>query len=134
MRIAVATADGVSISQHFGQSTGFIVFDTDGTKVTNRELRANGQTPHAQGICHPGQPAGEPAAPGAHGHTGVAGLLHDCKMVLCGGMGAGAAEALRRLGIQPLLLPVSCTADEAVAQYLAGTITPQPAGFCQCQH
>jgi predicted Fe-Mo cluster-binding NifX family protein len=134
MRIAVATTDGASVSQHFGHSTGFIVFETEGTQIKSRELRTNGNTPHAQGICRPDQTAPPPAGPGAHSHTGVAGLLGDCEMVLCGGMGAGAAEALRRLGIKPLLLSVSCTADEAVAQYLAGTITPQPAGFCQCQH
>jgi predicted Fe-Mo cluster-binding NifX family protein len=49
-------------------------------------------------------------------------------------MGAGAAQALRQQGIQPLLLSVACTADEAVAQYLKGALSAAPAEFCQCQH
>jgi predicted Fe-Mo cluster-binding NifX family protein len=49
-------------------------------------------------------------------------------------MGAGAAQALRRQGIQPLLLSAPSTADEAVAQYLSGALSATPAEFCQCQH
>jgi len=41
MKIAVATIDGISLSQHFGQSKGFVVFDTEGTAV-------RGGIPHHQ--------------------------------------------------------------------------------------
>jgi predicted Fe-Mo cluster-binding NifX family protein len=136
MKIAVATTDGVSISQHFGQSAGFIVFEVDGTNVKQRELRTNNQTLHDQGICQHHGPEQEQAlhGHGAHSHAGITGMLGDCKVVLCGGMGAGAAQALRQQGIQPLLLSVTCTADEAVSQYLKGALITTPTEFCKCQH
>jgi predicted Fe-Mo cluster-binding NifX family protein len=135
MKIAVATADGVSISQHFGQSSGFIVFDVEGKNVTHQESRTNEQTPHAQGICQHGhdQPQGQDGQ-SAHNHTGILAMIGDCEIVLCGGMGGGAAQALRQAGIRPVILPATGSADDAVSQYLNGTISEVQSGFCQCQH
>jgi predicted Fe-Mo cluster-binding NifX family protein len=130
MKIAVATIDGVSLSQHFGRSAGFVVFELDGKIVKTRELRTNDRTPHAQGLCnHDGQHQHQ-----AHSHAGILGLLEDCEIVLCGGMGAGAAQALAENGIQPILLPEPCSADEAVAQFLNGSARPVESGFCACKH
>jgi len=131
MKIAVATIDGVSISQHFGRSAGFIVFEVEDKLIKSRELRTNNHTPHAQGLCH-----GEHHEHGTHthGHDGVVGLLHDCSVVLCGGMGAGAAQALAQQGIQSFVLPSPCPADEAVTQYLHGALPAVSSAFCGCQH
>ena len=52
MKIAVATIDGIALSQHFGQSKGFVVFDVEDSTVRSRELRTNADTPHNQGICN----------------------------------------------------------------------------------
>jgi len=41
MKIAVATIDGISLSQHFGQSKGFVVFDVEGSTVRSREFRTS---------------------------------------------------------------------------------------------
>jgi nitrogen fixation protein NifB len=125
MKIAVATTDGTSMSQHFGQSTGFIVFEAEGAVVKSREFKGNQQTPHAQGLCD-----------GEHGHNhgGIVELLQNCDLVLCGGMGAGAAQALSARGIKAVIVPSSCSADEAVSRYLAGSIGETSAPFCNCQH
>ena len=77
MKIAVATVDGESVSQHFGQSTGFIVFEVEDQQVMSRILRTPGDTPHNEGVCH-GQGAG------------VLGLLQGCNVLIVGGMGGGA--------------------------------------------
>lgn len=129
MKIAVATNDGNSISQHFGQSTGFIIFEVEGTEVRNRQFRSMSQTPHEQGLCDHG-PAKDP---GAQNRASIPELLRDCKIVLCGGMGAGAAQALGRLGIEPLIV-AAVSADDAVASYLRGTLTRSSASLCHCQH
>jgi predicted Fe-Mo cluster-binding NifX family protein len=130
MKIAVATTDGVSLSQHFGQSKGFVVFDIDGATVLARELRTNDDTPHNQGICnHEGQ-----NQPGSHGHGSILDLLGDCAVLLCGGMGAGAAQSLRANGINPVVLPGVRSADDAVADYINGNAATVAAGFCNCQH
>ena len=136
MKIAVATADGVSVSQHFGQSAGFIVFEVEGKSVTHRESRTNEQTPHAQGICqhgHDHQPQGQHEQ-SAHNHTGILAMIGDCEIVLCGGMGGGAAQALRQAGIRPVILPTAGLADDVVSQYLNGTVSEVESGFCQCKH
>jgi predicted Fe-Mo cluster-binding NifX family protein len=129
VKIAVATTDGVSLSQHFGQSKGFVVFEVDGLTVQSRELRTNDDTPHNQGICnHEGQNQQ------GRSHGSILDLLSDCGVVLCGGMGAGAAQAMTANGIKPVILPGACSADDAVASYMSGNVPVAPAGFCNCNH
>lgn len=130
MRIAVATIDGTSMSQHFGRSKGFVVFEVDGNTIRARALRSNHHTPDAQGLCD--GPKGHEHQ--QHDHGGIVELLKDCDVVLCGGMGAGAAAALTKHGIKAFVISGSCSADEALTRYLDGTIAPEPAGFCACRH
>ncbi len=124
MKIAVATVDGESVSQHFGQSTGFIVFEVEGQQVKSRILRTPADTPHNEGVCH-----GE----GNHG-GGALGLLQECSVLICGGMGGGAAAAVQNVGIQPVLLPGVLNAEAAVKTFLEGKGSDAAAGFCQCDH
>ncbi len=134
MKVAVATIDGVSISQHFGRSTGFVVFEIEGKSVKSRELITNDRTPHAQGLCDGQHEHGTRHEHGTHSHVGIVELLGNCDIVLCGGMGGGAAQALSQQGIQPVIVPGACSAEEALAQYLNGTATPAHTGFCNCGH
>lgn len=130
MKVAVATIDGNSLSQHFGQSKGFVVFEVENTTVVSREFRTNNHTPHAQGLCnHDGH-----HEHGTHSHANILGLLGDCNFVLCGGMGAGAAQALRNLGIEPVILQGTLSAEDAVACYISGTATINRSGTCNCHH
>jgi predicted Fe-Mo cluster-binding NifX family protein len=130
VKIAVATIDGVSLSQHFGQSKGFVVFEVEGTTVQSQEVRTNNDTPHNQGICnHDGQ-----QMQGAQGHASMLDLLSDCTVLLCGGMGAGAARSLTANGIKPVILPGARSAYDAVVSYISGNASAVPAGFCNCQH
>ena len=130
MKIAVATIDGVSLSQHFGQSKGFVVFDVDGSTVQNREFRTNDKTPHNQGICnHEGQ-----NQQGMQGHASIFELLKDCDVVLCGGMGAGAAQSMTANGIKPVTLAGAYSADDAVKTYISGNAPIVTSAFCNCQH
>lgn len=130
MKIAVATIDGISLSQHFGQSKGFVVFDVEGSTVLSREFRANGDTPHNQGICnHEGQ-----HQQGTKGRGGILDLLSDCGVVLCGGMGAGPAQFMTANGLKPVVLPGARSADDAMAVYLSGNLPDAQPGFCNCQH
>ncbi len=133
MKIAVAVTDGSSVSQHFGRSAGFLVFEVQDKQIKSRELRSNHHTPHAQGLCH-GEQHQHGMGAHSHGHDGVVGLLHDCAVVLCGGMGAGAAQALAQQGIQPFVLPPGHSAEEAVTLYLQGSTQAVPAGLVACEH
>ncbi len=133
MKVAVATIDGVTMSQHFGRSAGFVVFDLDGKNVKSKEVRTNDRTPHAQGLCH-GKHEHGAAEHGSHSHVGVVELLGDCDVVLCGGMGAGAAQALSLQGIQPVIVTAVNTTDEALTEYLNGKGLSAASGFCNCKH
>jgi predicted Fe-Mo cluster-binding NifX family protein len=134
MKVAVATIDGVSVSQHFGRSTGFVVFEVEGTTIAGRELKTNDRTPHAQGLCTGHHEDGAAHEHAGHSHAGVVDLLAGCSVVLCGGMGGGAAYALSQHGIQPVIVSGACSAEEALSQYLKGAATPASSGFCNCGH
>ncbi len=133
MKIAVASIDGTSVSQHFGQSRFFIVFDVADGKVVGREVRDNTFTPHAQGQCH-GHGHEHGAEQGhheGHSHAAVVGALQDCQALLCRGMGGRAATELQAGGIRPLVFVDDLSPEEAVSQLVAGTLKAAST-FCRC--
>jgi predicted Fe-Mo cluster-binding NifX family protein len=127
MKIAVASADGVSISQHFGRSQCFIVFDVADGKATTHEVRDNTYTAHAKGECK----GGEHHHDQPHSHADIVAALHDCQVVLCGGMGWRAAEELQANGIRPIMVDAATTPEQAVQDLLGGKLKPTT-GFCRC--
>ncbi|MDT8067044.1 MAG: NifB/NifX family molybdenum-iron cluster-binding protein [Terriglobia bacterium] len=134
MKVAVATTDGTLLSQHFGRSMGFVIFDVEGKDFHRRELRANNHTPHAQGQCghHDGQHHGEHQ--GTHHHNSIVELLSDCSFVLCGGMGAGAVSALRANGIQPVMVRGAHSVEDAMTAHLKGNAAIMETGACDHSH
>jgi predicted Fe-Mo cluster-binding NifX family protein len=132
MKIAVASIDGTNVSEHFGQSRFFIVFDvTEDGKVAGREVRDNTFTPHAQGQCQGHGHGEEHGHHGAHSHAVVVGALADCRALLCRGMGGRAAAELQANGTQAIVFVDDLSPEDAVAQLLAGTLKVATS-FCQC--
>ena len=110
MKIAVTYQAGM-IFQHFGHSQQFKLYEVENGKVIESKIvDTNGQ-----------------------GHGALAGFLSDCHadILICGGIGAGAQSALSEAGIQ-IFGGVSGSADEAVQNYLSGTLQYDPAA--QCSH
>lgn len=110
MKIAVPYENG-AIFQHFGHSQQFKLYDAADGKVTaSRVIGTNGQ-----------------------GHGALAGLLSQEKadVLICGGIGAGAQNALAAAGVR-VFGGVSGTADEAVQSFLNGTLVFNP--NVQCSH
>lgn len=124
MKIAVASMDGSSVSQHFGQSRSFIVFEMDGQQIKGRELRSGESTPHNDGVCH-----GEASKQG-----GMAGMLAGCDVLICGGMGAGAANAVQQMGVKPVIVPGVPSPEQAVALFVEGKIDSAAVSLCNCHH
>lgn len=108
MKIAVTYADG-NIFQHFGHTEQFKVYEAE-----------NGQIISAKVISTNGS-----------GHGALAVLLSDLQVdtLICGGIGAGAQNALAQAGIK-LYGGVSGNADEAVAALLAGKLEFNPDVHC----
>ena len=112
MRIAVTYADGM-IFQHFGHTQQFKVYEVQDNKIVASEIvDTNGS-----------------------GHGALAGVLCalNADVLICGGIGGGAQAALATIGVA-LRAGVSGSADEAVAAYLAGTLTWAEGATCGHHH
>lgn len=101
MRIAIPTENG-TIFQHFGKSKAFTVYDTAEGKITSKRMLDAGES----------------------GHSALAGLLREAgaELVICGGIGGGARDALQAAGIE-LAAGVTGSTDAAVEGYLSGTLS-----------
>ncbi len=128
MRIAVPTDDGVTLSAHFGRSAAFLIFELENGQITKRETRPNGAH-HAKGKGECQHGGGE-----GHSHAGFVTALAGCDVVLCGGMGRRAADALKAGGISPVPVSASGSAEELVAAYAAGSLITSADSFCRCSH
>lgn len=130
MKIAIPTNDGTSISEHFGRSAAFLIFEAENGQIKNHEMKTNGQQhPHAQGSC--GHGPSEGAQPG---HQGILSALAGCEVVICAGMGQRAADALKASGIHQIVFTTPGSAKDAVSTFLADKLIPQTGSFCRCSH
>lgn len=110
MRIAVTYEDG-NIFQHFGHSEQFKLYDVEEGKIVNTQVvDTNGQ-----------------------GHGALAGFLTGAKVdvLICGGIGGGAQNALAQAGIQ-LYGGVAGSCDAAVEALLANNLGYNP--NVECSH
>lgn len=128
MKIAVPTNDGTSISEHFGRSAAFLIFETENGQIKSRAMKANGAH-HGQGGCDHHSTANK-----AHSHAGILAALRGCEVVICAGMGSRAAEALKAGGVTEIVVTTAGPAEEIVSAYLAGKLTRKTETFCACRH
>ncbi len=110
MRIAV-TYDNEQIFQHFGHTQSFKIYDVEDNKVVSSEVvDTNGS-----------------------GHGALASFLSalNVEVLICGGIGGGAQNALAQAGIK-LFGGVQGYADNAVEDYLSGMLMFNP--NVKCSH
>lgn len=65
-------------------------------------------------------------------HRSFVEILEGCAVVLCGGIGQGAADSLTAHGIQPVVSAGKHTIDEAVTLYLGGQLVTTDGRVCLC--
>ena len=110
MKIAVTYENG-QVFQHFGHTEQFKIYEVADGKITSAEVvDTNGQ-----------------------GHGALGGFLAEAgvNVLICGGIGGGARNALAAAGIQ--LFGGACgDADEQVKSFLAGNLAYDP--NVECQH
>ena len=124
MKIAVITDDGKTISQHFGRARYYQVFTIEAGQVVNREMRDKMGHSQFSGQTHEEAPHGEGHGMDDHSHNkhvSMAETIADCKALLCGGMGMGAYESMRRLNIQPIVTEIQ-DIDAAVRAFVEGKL------------
>ncbi len=124
MKIAAITENGKTISQHFGRAPYYLVLTIEDGKIVNREMRDKMGHNQFHEQAHSGEVhvAGHGMDPQSHDkHVSMAQTIADCKALLCGGMGMGAYESMRRLNIQPVVTDLS-DIDEAVQAFIDGKL------------
>ena len=110
MKIAVTYENG-QVFQHFGHTAQFKLYEVEDGKITGSQVvSTNGS-----------------------GHGALAGLLKalGVEVLVCGGIGGGARNALASAGIK-LYGGVSGSVDAAVEALLSGTLNFNP--NVQCNH
>ena len=108
MKLAIPYEDG-RVFQHFGKTKEFRIYDiVDGKVGFSMVVNAGG-----------------------NGHGALAGFLRmlGISVVLCGGIGPGAVQALQSLGITPIA-GVSGDADRAAEDFVAGKLAENTEALC----
>ena len=127
MKIAVITEDGKTISQHFGRAPYYLVLTIEEGKIVNREMRDKLGHNQFSAQTHVEEPhaSGHGTDSASHDkHISMAETIADCKVLLCGGMGMGAYESMRRLNIQPVVTELR-DIDIAVQAFIEGKLIDQ---------
>jgi predicted Fe-Mo cluster-binding NifX family protein len=122
MKIAVVTDDHRTISAHFGRAVYYEVFTISDGKVTGRETLPKpshnqfANEPHDElGFAHGQGPAAESR------HARMFTPILDCQFLLAGGMGQGAYDGLKEVGVQPVVTDIR-DIEQAVKDYLDGKL------------
>ena len=111
--IIATTFNNGEVFQHFGHTEQFKLYHVTLGKITREEIvDTNGQ-----------------------GHGALAGFLteHGVDVLICGGSGGGAQNALNSAGIK-FFAGVHGDADKAVRDFLDGNLAYNPNEMCNHHH
>lgn len=116
-RIAIATADGVSVCDHLARSAAFVVVEVTAGVPAARVTRARGTE-----ACG--------------NHATFVEMLAGCDAVICGGIGEGAAVSLAKHGIRALVSPAAAGSpiDDALQAWMEGRLATSDERVCLCSH
>lgn len=108
MKIAVTTENGM-VFQHFGKCKSFTIYQVENGEIQSKFLLDAGDS----------------------GHSALATLLceHNVDLLICGGIGGGAQNALKSAGIE-LVAGVQGVVENVVRDYLAGNLVVNPEFTC----
>ncbi len=128
MKIAVASEDGVSISRHFGRSTCYMIFEATEEKIDQLESRP------AVGGCGGHGHDHDHNQSETHDHNSMVAPIADCAILVCGGIGQAAVEAVAAIGVLPVGAPEGMDAATAVKLAATGTFEKHHGCNCTCKH
>lgn len=108
MKYAITTQNN-QVFQHFGKCPGFLIVEIEKERVINQNyISADG-----------------------NGHSALVNLLHDqhVDVLVCGGIGSGARDALQQCGIQ-LISGAKGFVEGIIESIKANTLSDDPSGVC----
>jgi len=119
MKIALPFEYGY-INQHFGKSKEFIIVELEDGQIVAKKIISAEQL--------------------MHNHEGLAGLLQQEQVdtVIAGGIGAGALQPLKAIGVQ-VVTGVNGKIEDVVAEYANGQLPTGSEATCNnhgehCEH
>jgi predicted Fe-Mo cluster-binding NifX family protein len=107
MKIAVASDDQKTISEHFGKASGFMVFEIQNDTIISQEYRDN--IGKSTGECH------------SCDHEEMINNIKDCNVVISYGMGQRIYADLLEHNIFAIVTDER-TVNDAVNQFLKNTL------------
>jgi len=132
MKIAIATDDGSTISQHFGQAKKYVVITIEDGFIIFREtlMKANRQDFKRDGLYGQTRRCDDMHAKG-YGRQSedndkrIIETINDCQVVLARSMERGVFIGFRQMDIQPILTDIHAI-DNAVHAVINGSIKNHP--------
>lgn len=119
MKIAIPSDEGTYLSQHFGRTLGFEIFEVANGQIINQEYRLNIFTGHVLGQHEQHQHQGAGHEDHAqHSHSRILNALKDCEIVIAGGMGRRLVDDLTEAGKQ-IFITSEPEIRKAVEMFLA---------------
>lgn len=112
MKIAITCENG-QVFQHFGHTPGFVIFEITDGKITGRKELSSGNS----------------------GHGALASLLaiEQISLLICGGIGGGAINALDNAGIK-VIGGAAGDVDRVAEDYLNGNLKLRSDFHCNHHH
>jgi predicted Fe-Mo cluster-binding NifX family protein len=122
-KIAVVSDEGITVSDHFGRAPVYVVLTVEDGKIVAKETRQkNGH--HTFAAHHneiaPGEKHGYDSGAQVR-HASMMDTISDCRVLLAGGMGWGAHDALKSRDIDVVVTDVA-NIEEAAKLYLQGKL------------
>jgi predicted Fe-Mo cluster-binding NifX family protein len=124
MKIAIVSENETTISQHFGRAPYYIIQTVENGKVLKQEKFERG----AAGTCACGHSEAEEQHHASHSgpdsaakHNKMVDPIADCQVLIAGGMGYGAYQALESRGLK-VFITAEHTIQKAVELFSAGKL------------
>lgn len=125
MKIAVVSENETTISQHFGRAPYYIILTVENGKTVKQEKFERG----ASGTCACGHSEEEEHHHASHGgdpesaakHNRMVDPIADCQVLIAGGMGYGAYQALKSRNLQ-VFITAESSIQKAVELFSAGKL------------
>lgn len=123
MKVAVPSEDGVFLSQHFGRTPGFAIFEVADGNIVKREYRTNTFTGHVTEQHHGmGNHEEHDADHAVRTHGRILAALGDCDVVIAGGMGRRLFEDFSDHG-KRIYITTQIEVKKAVELFLADELS-----------
>jgi predicted Fe-Mo cluster-binding NifX family protein len=120
-KIAVATNDQKRVTGHIGRCRAFMIYEIDGDKIMNKELRENNFTNHRRGGGHHHGEGHGGQVHGGHSHEHLINGLKDCNYLISSGGGWRVVEDLKQHNITTLFTEIE-QIEDAVNKFINGEL------------